>query len=128
MSSAIGIFSLSAVLYGLIGLWIHAPLPERMKRLFDASSQESTSGSMASLYSSLYHSTTWAMRSELMAGVLPSASSTLAPKHQDTAQNVVLESPQWLIAMPTGVPCFFKTLPCLSSSSQLFGYSSPAFL
>src|SRR4030095_3617906 len=78
-SSAIGIFSFSAALYGLTGLWIHDPLPERMKRLFPASSQERTSGSIASLKSSLYHSMTWAVLSELMAGVLPSASITLAP-------------------------------------------------
>src|SRR5713226_7982724 len=49
MSSAMGIFSLRAALYGLIGLWIQEPLPERMKRLLPASSQDSTSGSMASL-------------------------------------------------------------------------------
>ena len=49
MSSAIGIFSFKAALYGLTGLWIHDPLPERMKRLLPASSQERTSGSIASL-------------------------------------------------------------------------------
>ena len=49
MSSAIGIFSLRAVLYGLIGLWIQRALPERMPRLLEASSQERTSGSIASL-------------------------------------------------------------------------------
>ena len=79
MSSAMGIFSSSAALYGLIGLWIHEPLPDRMKRLFEASSQDSTSGSIASLYSSLYHSITCAVLSELIAGVLPSASRTLPP-------------------------------------------------
>src|SRR6267142_7081451 len=59
MSSAIGIFSFRAALYGLIGLWIHEPLPERMKRLLEASSQDRTSGSIASLNVSLYHSITW---------------------------------------------------------------------
>src|SRR5215467_13697861 len=78
-SSAMGCLLASAELYGLIGLWIHEPLPERMKRLLPASSQERTSGSIASLYSSLYHSMTWAVLSEAIAGVLPSASSTLAP-------------------------------------------------
>jgi len=48
MSSAIGILLASAVLYGLMGLWIHEPLPDRMKRLLDASSHEKTSGSIAS--------------------------------------------------------------------------------
>ncbi len=66
-------------MYGLIGLWIQEPLPERMKRLFEASSQDRTSGSIASAYSSLYHSMTSAVLSELMAGVFPSASSTFAP-------------------------------------------------
>src|SRR6267143_1576954 len=79
ISSAIGILLASAVLYALIGLWIHEPLPERMKRLLDASSHESTSGSMALLYSSLYHSITWAVLSDTIAGVLPSASRTLPP-------------------------------------------------
>src|SRR5256885_13613116 len=88
MSSAIGIFSFSAALYGLIGLWIHEPLPERMKRLLDASSQDSTSGSMASLKSSLYHSITCAVLSELIPGVLPSASMTLAPCDHATDQYV----------------------------------------
>src|SRR5882724_3489342 len=86
MSSALGIFSLRAALYGLTGLWIHEPLPERMKRLLPASSQDRTSGSMASLKSSLYHSMTWAVLSELMAGVLPSASMTLAPYDHATDQ------------------------------------------
>src|ERR1700730_5802208 len=68
-SSAIGILFARAELYGLIGLWIHEPLPERMKRLFPASSQDRTSGSIASRYSSLYHSMTCAVLSELIAGV-----------------------------------------------------------
>src|SRR5438093_10165318 len=88
MSSAIGIFSFRAALYGLIGLWIHEPLPERMKRLFPASSQERTSGSIASLKSSLYHSMTFSVLSELMPGVLPSASSTFAPLDHATDQYV----------------------------------------
>src|SRR5215470_18471854 len=83
-SSAMGCLLASAELYGLTGLWIHEPLPERMKRLFPASSHDSTSGSMASLKSSLYHSMTWAVLSELIAGVLPSASITLAPYDQET--------------------------------------------
>ena len=38
----------SARLYGLIGLWIQEHFPARMHRLFEASSQDSTSGSIAS--------------------------------------------------------------------------------
>src|SRR5262245_24429825 len=49
ISSAIGIFFSTAATYGLIGLWIHEPLPESRKRLLDALSHESTSGSIASL-------------------------------------------------------------------------------
>src|SRR5258706_16025058 len=129
MSSAIGIFSLRAALYGLTGLWIHEPLPERMNRLLPASSQERTSGSIASLKSCLYHSMTCAVLSELIPGVLPSASSTLAPLDQATDQYVECASEQWLMGMPTGLPCFFNTLPCLSSSSQVLGgFSNPAFL
>src|SRR5215471_7118449 len=129
MSSAIGIFSLRAALYGLIGLWIHEPLPERMNRLLPASSHESTSGSIASLKSSLYHSMTCAVLSETMPGVLPSASSTLAPFDHATDQYVECASEQWLMAMPTGVPCFLRILPCVRSSSQVFGgWSRPAFL
>src|SRR6059036_4138482 len=79
ISSAIGIDFASAAAYGLIGLWIQEHLPARMQRLFEASSQESTSGSIASRYSSLYHSITWAVLSLVIAGVLPSASSTLPP-------------------------------------------------
>src|SRR5215470_18726907 len=125
----IGCLLASAELYGLIGLWIHEPLPERMKRLLPASSQERTSGSIASLYSSLYHSMTWAVLSETIPGVLPSASSTLAPYDHATDQYVECASEQWLMAMPTGVPCFFKILPCLRSSSHVFGgCSRPAFL
>src|SRR5262245_60134103 len=127
MSSAIAIFSFSAVLYGLIGLWIQAGLPDRMPRLLEASSQESTSGSIASLYASLYHSMAAAVLSETIAGVLPSASSTLPPKPHSTAQKVVLASPVWLMAMPIGLPCFLRTFPCLSSSSQVLGGSGPAF-
>src|SRR5215468_12278219 len=110
-SSAIGCLLARAELYGLIGLWIHEPLPERMKRLFPASSHDSTSGSMASLKSSLYHSMTWAVLSELIAGVFPSASITLAPYDQETDQYVLWASPQWLMGMPTGLPCFMRTLP-----------------
>src|SRR5215471_15332118 len=55
-SSAIGCLLARAALYGLMGLWNHEPLPDRMKRLLPASSQDRTSGSIASLYSSLYHS------------------------------------------------------------------------
>src|SRR3981081_557845 len=88
MSSAMGCLLARAALYGLTGLWIQEPLPERMKRLLPASSQDSTSGSMAELSSPLYHSMTWAVLSELMAGVLPSASSTLAPKDHATDQYV----------------------------------------
>src|SRR5262245_50542216 len=104
-----------------MGLWIQEPLPDRMNRLLEASSQESTSGSIASRYISLYHSTSWTVLSELMAGVLPSASSTLPPKHHRIDQNVVLASLQWLMAIPMGLPCFLRILPCLSSSSQVFG-------
>ena len=49
MSSAMGCLFASAALYGLTGLWIQEPLPERRKRLLPESSQDSTSGSMASL-------------------------------------------------------------------------------
>src|SRR5438093_8997016 len=112
-----------------MGLWIHEPLPERMRRLLGASSQERTSGSMASAYSSLYHSITWAVLSETMPGVLPSGSKTLAPKDQATDQYVECASEQWLMAIPTGLPCFLSALPCLSSSSQVLGGpSKPAFL
>src|SRR5919204_4144322 len=128
MSSAMGIFSFSAALYGLMGLWIHEPLPERMKRLFEASSQDRTSGSIASLKSSFHHSITCAVLSELIAGVLPSASKTFAPYDHNTDHAVVFASPQWLIAMPTGLPCLLSALPCLSSSSHDFGCSNPAFL
>ena len=48
ISSAMGILFVRALLYGLIGLWIQEPLPERMKRLLEASSHERTSGSIAS--------------------------------------------------------------------------------
>ena len=128
MSSAMGIFSFSAALYGLIGLWIHEPLPERMKRLFEASSHERTSGSIPSLYSSFHHSMTCAVLSELMAGVLPSASNTFAPYDHNTDHAVVFASPQWLMAIPTGLPCFLSALPCFSRSSHDFGCSKPAFL
>src|SRR6267142_908337 len=101
MSSAIGIFSFRAALYGLIGLWIHEPLPERMKRLLEASSQDRISGSIASRKSSFHHSMACA---------------------------VVFASPQWLMAIPTGLPCFLSVLPWLSSSAHVFGVSSPAFL
>src|SRR5262245_39273864 len=93
-SSAMGCLLARAALYGLTGLWIHEPLPDRMKRLLPASSQDRTSGSIASLKSSLYHSTTWAVLSELMPGVLPSASSTLAPYDQETDQYVLWASEQ----------------------------------
>src|SRR5215467_5188785 len=49
MSSAMGCLLARAELYGLTGLWIQAPLPESRKRLLPASSQDRTSGSMASL-------------------------------------------------------------------------------
>src|SRR6185503_11298564 len=129
MSSAMGIFSFSAALYGLTGLWIQEPLPERMKRLLPASSHDRTSGSIASLKSSLYHSMTCAVLSETMPGVLPSASSTLAPLDQATDQYVECASEQWLMGMPTGLPCFLSVLPCLRSSSQVLGgFSNPAVL
>ena len=111
MSSAIGIFLVMASAYGLIGLWIQEHLPARMQRLLEASSQARTSGSIASRYSSLYHSITWAVLSELIAGVLPSDSRTLPPWDHSTDQNVVLASAQWLMAMPTGLPCFLRILP-----------------
>src|SRR4029453_15580579 len=106
MSSVMGIFSFSAALYGLTGLWIHEPLPDRMKRLLPASSQARTSGSMASLKSSLYHSMTWAVLSELMAGVFPSASITLAPYDHETDQKGGggLERGVW--GSPHGAPRF----------------------
>src|ERR671937_2465804 len=109
-----------------MGLWIQASLPDRIPRLLEASSQDRTSGSMASLKASLYHSMARAVLSETSAGVLPSASSTLPPKPHRTAQNVVLASPVWLMAMPIGLPCFLRTLPCLSSSSHVLGGSRPA--
>jgi hypothetical protein len=72
---------------------------------------------------------TAAVLSETMPGVLPSASSTLAPWDQATDQYVECASEQWLIGMPIGLPCFLSTLPCFSSSSQVFGgWSNPAFL
>src|SRR5215510_15913249 len=110
-SSAMGCLLARAELYGLIGLWIQEPLPERMKRLLPASSQDSTSGSMASRYSSLYHSITCAVLSESIAGVLPSASRALPPCDQRADQKVVFESAQWLMAMPTGLPCFLRAFP-----------------
>src|SRR5207247_9351132 len=84
MSSAIGIFSFRSALYGLIGLWIHEPLPERMKRLLEASSQDRTSGSIASRKSSFHHSMTCAVLQELMTVVLPSSSVALAPYDHST--------------------------------------------
>src|SRR6266478_8172033 len=128
MSSAMGCLLARAELYGLIGLWIHEPLPERMKRLLEASSQDRTSGSIASRKSSFHHSMTCAVLSELMAGVLPSASMTFAPYDHSTDHAVVFASPQWLMAIPTGLPCFLSVLPWLSSSAHVLGVSSPAFL
>src|SRR5438132_4982678 len=119
ISSAIGILFASAALYGLIGLWIHEHLPARMHRLFEASSHESTSGSIASRYSSLYHSITCAVLSELIAGVLPSASITLAPYDHATDQKVEWASAQWLIAIPTGFPCLLRCAIVSTRTSQL---------
>src|SRR5262245_52363186 len=100
-----------------------------MKRLLEAWSQDSTSASMASRYSSLYHSMTFAVLSESMAGVLPSASRALPPFDQRIDQNVVLASAQWLMAIPTGLPCFLSAFPILRSSSHVLGgFSKPAFL
>ena len=96
--------------------------------MFEALSQDSTSGSMAFAYRSLYHSTTWAALSLLMAGVLPSVSSTLPPWHHRIDQNEMLASVQWLIAIPTGLPCFLRIFPALRRSSQVFGGWSPALL
>src|SRR5206468_963194 len=107
---------------------LHEHLPARMHRLFEASSHESTSGSIASRYSSLYHSITCAVLSELIAGVLPSASITLAPYDHATDQKVEWASAQWLIAIPTGFPCLLRIRPDFRSSSHVFGVSSPAFL
>src|SRR5439155_19312590 len=105
MSSAMGIFSFSAALYGLIGLWIHEPLPERMKRLFEASSHERTSGSIPSLYSSFHHSMTCAVLSQLMARDFPSASNTFPPYDHNTDRAVVFASPAWPVENPTGLVC-----------------------
>src|SRR5205807_1249926 len=52
---------------------------------------------MAFAYRSLYHSTTWAALSLLMAGVLPSVSSTLPPWHHRIDQNEMLASVQLLL-------------------------------
>src|SRR6185295_11353539 len=72
---------------------------------------------------------TWTVLSETMPGVLPSASSTLAPCDHATDQYVECASEQWLMGIPIGLPCFFRTFPCLRSSSQVFGgWSNPAFL
>src|SRR6266542_524399 len=72
---------------------------------------------------------TCAVLSELMPGVLPSASSTLAPKDHATDQYVECASEQWLMGMPTGLPCFLSTLPIVRSSSHVLGGpSKPAFL
>src|SRR2546426_9466286 len=84
--------------------------------------------SIASRYSSLYHSITCAVLSELIAGVLPSASITLAPYDHATDQKVEWASAQWLIAIPTGFPCLLRIRPDFRSSSHVFGVSSPAFL
>src|SRR5215470_9643757 len=118
----------TAATYGLIALWIQEPLPERRKRLLEELSQDSTSGSMAFAYTSLYHSTTCAALSLLMAGVLPSASSTLPPLHQRIDQNEMLASVQWLIGIPMGLPCFLRIFPAFRTSSQVFGGWTPAFL
>src|SRR2546428_13334347 len=58
ISSAIGIFFSTAATYGLIGVWIHEPLPESRQRLFDALSHDSPSGALAARYRHLYHSIT----------------------------------------------------------------------
>src|SRR2546428_13235990 len=68
MSSAIGIFSFRAALYGLIGLWIHEPLPERMKRVLVASAQDRCSGSIASRKSSFHHPMTCVVLTHVLAG------------------------------------------------------------
>src|SRR5713226_9939976 len=72
---------------------------------------------------------TCAVLSETMPGVLPSASTTFAPYDQATDQYVECASLQWLIGMPTGLPCFLSTFPIFRSSSHVFGGpSKPAFL
>ena len=72
---------------------------------------------------------TCAVLSETMPGVLPSASRTLAPYDHATDQYVLWASEQWLMGMPTGLPCFLRTFPIESSSAQVFGgASNPAFL
>src|SRR5207247_9754663 len=111
-----------------IGLWTVESWPARMHRWLEASAHESTSGSIASRYSSLYHSITCAVLSELIAAVLPSASITLAPYDHATDQKVEWAYAQWLIATPTGFPCLLRIRPDFRSSSHVFGVSSPAFL
>src|SRR5687767_9994886 len=108
MSPAIGSFSFSAATYGLIAFWVQEPLPERMKRLLEVSSHDRTSGSIASLKSSLHHSITWAVLAELIAGVLPSASTTFAPWDHISDHCVLLASRHRLMGMPTGLPCFLS--------------------
>src|SRR5688572_711862 len=73
---------------------------------------------------------TCAVLSELMPGVLPSASRTFAPNDHATDQYVECASEQLLMGMPTGCPAFLSALPIWSRSSQVFGTLSPkpAFL
>src|SRR5215467_9803974 len=72
-------FDFWIVRYAEIGLWIHEPRPEARKRLLPASSHDSTSGSIASLYSALTYLTTSKVALESIVTCLPVSSHTDAP-------------------------------------------------
>src|SRR5262247_4482278 len=113
MPSAVTSLLLRATMYALTGLWIHPALPCWSDSLLLESDHDRTSGSMQSRYIFRYHSTTWAVCSELILTVLPSLSTSIAPWHHMTAEPVEIVSKFWLIGMPTGWPIFFSSRPTL---------------
>ena len=92
IASAVTSFFFLATTYVLTGLWIQPDFPACIVWLLLASVQDRTSGSMQSLNTRLYHSTASAVCGELIATVLPSFSTSRAPKHQSTGPAVEIES------------------------------------
>src|SRR5262249_49604965 len=92
MPSAVTSLLLRATMEALTGVGVHPGLPCWSDSLLLASVQDSTSGSMQSRKTFLYHSTTSTVCGELMLTVLPSFSTSLAPWVQRTGPAVEIES------------------------------------
>src|SRR5215831_10214573 len=112
----------SVVRYAEMASWTQQATPEARYRLSEASSQENTSGVMASSKSALAKRRNSRSSFESRVGLAPEGSASVPPWLKNIERHIRFASAHWESAMPVGWPLGLSVRAATRANSQVSGY------